>query len=100
MVFSVAVRKRGLAPGCCVSGLDLAQDVGCLSPFPDSLSECGATCVSPRFASFPKSPVYPSSQTSDDLPDSVTNRPSHDQRRAGLAVRSTGSFPIASTQRI
>jgi hypothetical protein len=32
-----AVRKRGLAPGCCGCRCVLAQDVGCLSPFSDSL---------------------------------------------------------------
>ncbi len=36
-MLSEAVRKRGLAPEICVSGLDHAREAGCLSPFPDSL---------------------------------------------------------------
>ena len=30
------IRKRGLAPGCCAFNVVLAQDVGCLSHFPES----------------------------------------------------------------
>ena len=32
-----AVRKRGLAPECSILGPNRIPDVGCLSPFPDSL---------------------------------------------------------------
>ena len=35
----LAVRKRGLAPGSSGLRLKLVQNIGCLSPFPDSLLE-------------------------------------------------------------
>ncbi len=35
---SEAVRKQGLAPGCCGVGRHQVEDEGCLSPFPHSLS--------------------------------------------------------------